>query len=224
MNARLEPGDWVIAHSSKAEGFRLVYAMRLTKVLDMPSYFASFPEKRPDPHGTYEQQCGDNLYYREEDNWVRLPSAEHNTRKDFIKDRGHPVYLAEGAANYWYFGAESDLPELAGFADHFPWLIKDGQGVEYEYEPARISAFIDWLRGLNLSGLIGQPRDRAYTTANRYLTGIDPIERWIPNEAAMHVQREIDGSSAVPRRRLPGQGAVADHDDRRSAGTYSRCC
>lgn len=224
MNARLEPGDWVVAHSSKSTGFRLVYAMRLTKVIDMPSYFANFPEKRPDPHGTYEQQCGDNLYYLNGDNWARLPSAEHNTPDNFMQDRGRRVYLAEGTANYWYFGAASDLPELADFADHFPWLIKDGHGVEYEYESSRIFAFIDWLHGLNQCGLIGKPRDRVHTTTGPYLTGMYPMERWIANDVPLHPDSDIDGRSEVARRSLSDRGATADQDERRSARTNSRRC
>lgn len=177
-NARLEPGDWVVAHSSKGTGQRLVYAMRLSKVLDMPTYFADFPEKRPDPNGTYEQQCGDNLYYRDGDRWARMPSAEHNTPHDFAKDRNRRVYLAEGAENYWYFGAASPLPELAGFADRFPWLVKDRHGFSYVREQTRIAAFTKWLDQLGKRGLIGQPRDRAVTNAESYLVSIDPTQHW----------------------------------------------
>jgi hypothetical protein len=145
MNARLKPGDWVVAHSSKGTGQRLVYAMRLTKVLDMPTYFGMFSEKRPDPHGNYEHQCGDNLYYRDGDRWARMPSAEHNTESSFSADQGRRVYLAEGAGNYWYFGAASPLAELDGFADRFPWLIKDRQGFSYVRDTMRIVAFAEWL-------------------------------------------------------------------------------
>lgn len=183
MNARLHPGDWVVAHSSSGSGQRLVYAMRLTKVLDMPTYFSSFPEKRPHPTGSFEQQCGDNLYYRDGGQWARLPSAEHNTVSSFRADQGRQVYLAEGAGNYWYFGAASSRPELDGFADLFPWLIKDRQGFSYVRDATRIAAFAEWLNKLGQRGLIGQPRDRAVSTAERYLIGIDPAPRWIELEA-----------------------------------------
>ena len=39
-------------------GNRLVYAMRITSVLDMNDYFDQFPSKRPDPAGTFEQRRG----------------------------------------------------------------------------------------------------------------------------------------------------------------------
>ena len=200
MNARLQPGDWVVAHSSTGTGRRLVYAMRLTQVLDMQTYFTKFPEKRPNPLGSYEQQCGDNLYFREGEQWARLPSAEHNTRADFLTDRNRPVYVAEGADNYWYFGAGSSLAELDGFSDRFPWLIKGGKGVSYIHDAARIGAFADWLHGLSQSGLIGEPRDRVLSSAHRYLLGIDPEERWLESGAAptANADRSIGGCGSTP--------------------------
>lgn len=178
MNAQLELGDWVVAHSSKDTGQRLVYAMRLTRILGMSDYFAYFPNKRPDPYGSREQQCGDNLYYRDGGRWARLPSAEHNSVECFMQDQNRRVYLAEGADNYWYFGAASLLPELDGFADQFPWLIKDRCGFSYVRDETRISALAKWLCARGQRGLIGQPRDQVETDANRYLITIDPVPQW----------------------------------------------
>lgn len=178
MNARLDIGDWVVAHSSKSTGQRLVYAMCLTRILDMSAYFAAFPNKRPDPSGSREQQSGDNLYYRDHGRWARLPSAEHNTEECFLHDRNRLVYLAEGADNFWYFGAASTVPGLDGFADQFPWLIKDRQGFSYVRDEQCIDEFAEWLRALGQCGLIGQPRDQVETGANRYLITMDPMPRW----------------------------------------------
>jgi len=191
MNARLAPGDWVVAHSSKGTGQRLIYAMRLTQVLSMDAYFVKFPDKQPDPNGNYENRCGDNLYYRNGEHWARLPSAEHNTRADFLKDRNRPVFIAEGSENYWYFGATSPMAELDCFADRFPWLIKNGKGVTYEKDVARINAFENWLTSLSQCGLIGTPRDRVHTTAHRYLVGIEPDDQWVERD----VSQEMKGTS-----------------------------
>jgi hypothetical protein len=205
MNARLEPGDWVVGHSSRGDGQRLVYAMRLTNVLDMPTYFTAFPEKRPDPRGSYERQCGDNMYYRDGDRWVRLPSAEHNTPECFSADQGRRVYVAEGADNYWYFGAASFLPELDGFADRFPWLIKDRQGFSYVRDMAHIAAFADWLLELGKRGLIGKPRDHVNTSAKRYLIGIDPEHQWgqikpLGHSKGQYIEDRAEVRNAAPRR------------------------
>lgn len=178
VNANLSSGDWIVGHSSKSTGRRLIYAMRLTKVLGMDEYFNDFPEKRPNPHGSIEQRYGDNMYFREDGRWRRLPSAEHNSVESFQKDHGRPVYLAEGADHFWYFGASNPMPELQGFADLFPWLIRDRHGIEYVRDAARIHAFAEWLSSLGQSGLLGKPRDQEPIEASGYLTAIDPIPAW----------------------------------------------
>lgn len=178
MNANLAPGDWIVGHSSRATGRRLIYAMRLTKVLPMEEYFRDYPDKRPNPHGTLPQQYGDNMYYREDSCWRRLPSAEHNSVESFQQDQGRRVYLAEGANSFWYFGAANPMTELQGFADRFPPLIQDRQGFQYVRDTKPIEAFTGWLSSLPQSGLLGKPRDQQPISANRYLTAIDPMHVW----------------------------------------------
>ncbi|WP_156030231.1 hypothetical protein [Thiomonas sp. FB-Cd] len=90
-NARLQPGDWVIGHSTKSTGCRLVYAMRLTKVLGMNEYFQQCPNKRLDSLGGLERQYGDNMYFQEGGRWLRMPSAEHNHPDSFQQDQGRRV-------------------------------------------------------------------------------------------------------------------------------------
>lgn len=178
MNANLTPGDWIVGHTSKSTGRRLVHAMRLMKVLGMDEYFNEFPDKRPNPHGSLEQRHGDNMYFREDGRWLRLPSAEHNSVESFQQDQGRRVYLAEGADRFWYFGATNPMPEPQGFADLFPWLILDRQGFGYIRDAERIQAFTEWLSSLEQSGLLGKPRDQKSIAANRYLTAIDPMPVW----------------------------------------------
>lgn len=178
MNANLQPGDWVVGHSCKATGRRLVYAMQLTKVLSMDDYFQQFPEKRPDPGGSIEQQYGDNIYFRENGRWLRLPSAEHNSVESFRQDQGRRVYVAEGSDRFWYFGAGNPMSDIQGFADRFPWLILDRQGFEYVHDTGRIYEFVNWLQSLTRKGLIGKPRDQMPLEADRFLTAIDPIPAW----------------------------------------------
>ncbi|WP_444436508.1 hypothetical protein [Pseudomonas sp. A6] len=176
--AKLLPGDWVVGHSSKSTGRRLVYAMQLTKVLSMDEYFKAFPEKRPDPDGSLEQRSGDNLYFRENGRWLRVPSAEHNDVESFRNDQGCPVYLAEGDDHFWYFGAANPMPEIQGFADRFPWLIHGRQGCAYIDDVERIQVFAEWLSSLKRSGCLGNPRDQQFIAADRYLIAVDPEPVW----------------------------------------------
>lgn len=178
MNARLSVDDWVVGHSTKATGNRLVYAMQLTKVLSMDDYFVQFPEKHPNPYGDVEQQHGDNMYFRQGGRWRRLPSAEHNSVVSFRQDQGRQVYLAEGEDRFWYFGANNFMPALQGFADRFPWLIRSGQGFAYVRDAERILAFIEWLSSLGQSGVLGKPRDQQDIGAHRHLISIDAEPIW----------------------------------------------
>jgi len=182
MNANLSPGDWVVGHSCKSTGRRLVYAMRLTKVLSMDDYFKAFPDKHPDPCGSIEQQYGDNMYFREAGRWSRLPSAEHNSVGSFQQDQGRRVYLAEGADSFWYFGAAHPMSELRMVADLFPWLIQDRHGFQYVRDVDRIQQFSEWLTSFGQRGLVGEPRDRRPIKADRYLRAIDPMPIWRDGE------------------------------------------
>ncbi len=179
-NANLNPGDWVVGHSSKSTGRRLVYAMRLTKILSMDEYFEGFPDKRPMEHGSIEQQYGDNMYFRQAGRWLRVASPEHNTVEAFEQDQGRRVYLAEGVDSFWYFGAAHPLPELCTILDQFPWLIQDRQGFGYVRDVQRIQKFVEWLLTLGQGGLLGKPRDQRSRPlkVGRYLEAIDPVPVW----------------------------------------------
>jgi hypothetical protein len=179
MNAKLEVGDWIVGHSSRQQGRRLIYAMQVTRVLDMPTYFAEFPKKHPNPFGTREEQVGDNIYNHEGGRWTRLPSACHNTPKQFRQDQGRPVFLAESGDQFWYFGGSNDMMTTA-FSDEFPQLIKDRQGYSYVRDKEVIRKFADWLRSCGRCGLIGQPRDGTLGVSSEYLIAVEPEEQWVP--------------------------------------------
>ncbi|MEM5314287.1 hypothetical protein [Paraburkholderia sp. JHI869] len=180
MNARLQRGDWVLGHSCKATGNRLIYAMRLTHVLEMDRYFREYPQKRPVLDGEPEQRCGDNLYFREGTHWRRVPSEGHNSVDSFAQDQGKPVFLAEGSDNFWYFGAASPLSESLAFADRFPGLILRRRGFEYVYDAKAIEEFVRWLESIGNRGRIGSPRDKEPGNDRQYLTAIIPHHVWLP--------------------------------------------
>ncbi len=207
MNAKLEVGDWVVGHSSRKQGNKLVYAMRLTKILDMPSYFAAFPEKRPNPTGSLMEQCGDNLYDYQGGQWTRLPSACHNNVDIFKQDQGHPVFLAEGEDNFWYFGGD-DNPLARAFNDYFPELIKDRQGFSYERNGQVIARFETWLRSLDCSGAIGSPRDLPPRPPGAYLVQIEPEERWVSSTELGTESPRKSGISCSAKRPTGGCSAM----------------
>ncbi len=58
-------GDWIVGLTPKAQGNRIVYAMRVGEILPMARYFTDerFLSKRPDySRGEVVYKCGDNCY------------------------------------------------------------------------------------------------------------------------------------------------------------------
>ena len=214
-------GRLILGHAPR-KGNRLVYAMRITNVLDMNDYFDQFPSKRPDPAGTFEQRRGDNIYYSRDGQWRRAPSLEHNTVENFRQDCGRTVYLAEGAENYWYFGAEGALQAQQEFPSRFPRLVHAGRGISYATDPRVIAGFAAWLESLGRSGLIGEPGDRALLPDSDYLVAIDPDEQWMRVEDAGEPRRSpvLRHRQEKKRKALryllsadgPGSVARVDHD------------
>lgn len=170
MNARLDVGDWIVGHTSKDRGRKLVHAMRVTAHPEMSSYFEKYPEKRPNPNGTLEQQCGDNMYYRKGNKWFRLPSQFHNSVGNFYQDIDKPVFIAKGPENFVYFGDKAEpIPKS------LPFLIKERQGIAYVRDLAQIKRFEEWF-AQQQKGKVGEPRDTLRWRDDRYLLSVD--EHW----------------------------------------------
>src|SRR5205823_10069139 len=64
---RLEKGDWLLGHDSAKRGQGLVYAMKVSEVLDFDAYYRDtrFQAKIPRFDKTWREACGDNIYYRD---------------------------------------------------------------------------------------------------------------------------------------------------------------
>ena len=151
MKCRANRGNWLIGHSSKMGGYQLIYAMRILKRLTMDDYFnhSDFQCKKPILDGKLNQQCGDNLYHKNDANqWERLPSRFHNKPENFIKDigadfNGRPVFVSD---HFYYFGRNRvDIP------DFLQGVIQRQQGIK---GPNKISSqlaeeFVKWLDNNN---------------------------------------------------------------------------
>lgn len=168
-NAKLNVGDWIIGHSEKGRGQRLIYAMKVTRILSMEEYFNEFPDKRPDwKSPEREKLCGDNLYYKKDNRWARLPSPCHNTEKNFAQDLDRPVFVAKGDENFVYFGKDTkNIP------DKLKFLIQDRQGCSYVKDEEQIGDFIKWIDSFGLKGKVGEPRDPLPPKPDRYLEWIE---------------------------------------------------
>jgi hypothetical protein len=157
MNARLVPGDWLMGNSPKADGNRLVYAMRISEVLHMNDYFHDprFQKKKQEPLGKKEEQCGDNFYYRKNGDWKRLPSRFHNNPTLFVQDvgknrTGRPVFVAK---LFYYFG-----DKRVSIPQRLRRVIRGVQGIQYT-EGHLVDDFLLWLEANHSPGVIGRPKD-----------------------------------------------------------------
>jgi hypothetical protein len=157
MNLRLERGDWLIGTSPKKDRHRLVYAMCILDRLSMNEYFCDerFQCKKPKRDGTAIERCGDNIYYKcDDDEWAQLPSEFHNEgnkEQDVGKNgQGHPVFVAK---HFYYFGYKRKeiRPDLKD-------VIWEGQGGRYT--PVELARkFVSWLEAEPKCGILGLPRD-----------------------------------------------------------------
>ena len=195
MKAKLEKGDWLIGNSPKQDGNRLVYAMCISDVLDMNTYFhdVRFEKKKPKPEGNRIEQCGDNIYYKQGDGqWRRLPSRFHNECGNFIKDvgkdfTGRPVFVSE---IFYYFGDRRvNIPrDLAQ-------VIKDRQGTSWTTGRV-VQDFVNWLETNHKLGVLGNPRDMAdrRDVSEPMLTSLDPSTARQPLR-----RQDSNGHQSVPQ-------------------------
>jgi hypothetical protein len=156
MGAKLEKGDWLIGHSGKDDGNRLIYAMCILETLSMNTYFRDerFASKKPNPDGAPEEQCGDNIYYQDEDaKWKRLPSRFHNDCGNFTQDvgtdlAGRPVFVSE---HFYYFGDKRvDIPKK------FENIIWNQRGIHYTHDA---DDFVTLLEANHPRGILGKPQN-----------------------------------------------------------------
>ena len=164
--------DWVIGVGSASQkikqGGRLVYAMKISEVLNFNKYFNDprFQNKKPIINGSMKQVRGDNIYAKENKHWSQLnsfhsqedgsPNSDH-IKKDTKVDR---VLVSE---HYRYFGA--DGPKIPHD------LICNGRSLCHsgigrskfsgsnKDDGLIIASFVDWIEGFEGEGLLGYPFD-----------------------------------------------------------------
>lgn len=157
---RLDAGDWLLGNSSVATGNRLVYAMRVTEVMDFDRYFreARFAAKKA-RHEGWQNQCGDNIYYRDEaGQWRQALAFYHTEAGRLRKDTVHPrVFISDF---FFYFGGQA--PAVPA---EFGSLIRTSQGCRCNHDTGTVAAFVEWLTSTYSPGVHGLPRDNAKAAA-----------------------------------------------------------
>jgi hypothetical protein len=151
---RLAAGDWLLGNSSVATCNHLIYAMRVSEVMDFDDYFNSsrFTAKKAG-HENWQNKCGDNIYYRDElGRWQQAFAFYHTQTGQIENDTQHPrVFISDF---FFYFGRRA--PAIPA---EFGSLLQTRQGCRCNHSSETVSAFVGWLTSTYSPGLQGLPRD-----------------------------------------------------------------
>lgn len=70
-------GDFVIGHATAAEGNKIIYIMKVSKVITFDEYWndKAFSIKKPIMNGSLTRMYGDNIYHHDENHeWIQEDS------------------------------------------------------------------------------------------------------------------------------------------------------
>ena len=154
-------GDWIIGTGSKMRGLQncLIYAMRVTEEMTFSAYWADqrFRRKRPDIHGNRVQVCGDNIYFRKKDGSWHQELSLHDRHQIYHDTRTDRVLVSD---DYVYWGGDGpEIPErFRNYGDED--IRKKGPAHKSRFSPGLVRDFLEWIRSLGVSGLVGEPFDQ----------------------------------------------------------------
>jgi hypothetical protein len=161
--------DWIMGTGSRSRGHQdhVVYAMRITEVLNFDQYWsdARFQKKKPNLRGSKKQAFGDNIYHRNATThrWHQLnshhsfPDGTPNPANVSV-DTGTNRILLSSDFTYWG-GAGPVLPKR--LRDYGPShdTVCAGRGHRNRFPIEVVEELIAWIRSLDQSGYSGEPLD-----------------------------------------------------------------
>lgn len=168
---QLAEGDWILGNSSTDTDRRIIYAMRVSEVLDFDDYYHDerFSAKKASTNG-WRERCGDNIYFRDEDDeWAQGIAVKHTSQESIEQDTRNPrVFVSD---HFFYFGENAPEMPLA-----YRSLLQTRQGCKY-HRGEVVSAFVDWLEKTYSPGILGEPRDRDEESSRKCEIVQDKCER-----------------------------------------------
>ncbi len=160
--------DWVVGTGSKGLGYtgKLIYAMRVTEKLTFNEYWEDgrFQIKKPVLNGSSKRCCGDNIYYKDEDDIWHQSDSHHSleggvtnqlnlqrdTKNDYVLISDDFLYCGNKAI---IIPGRLALPEPKGMG-----LCFGRQGHKSSFSKKQISGFLNWLNSkYPPRGRIGDP-------------------------------------------------------------------
>lgn len=162
-------GDWVIgtgAQGTYEYRGRLIYAMRVSEILDFDKYWNDrrFLLKRPNLNGSLKVMYGDNIYHREGRRWVQadshhsLPDGRLN-KTNLAWDTGVDRLLVAKKFVYWGRSAPTIPKQFRSFGKNKDDICA-GRGHRV-FEGDLPTAFAAWLEREDKWGVQGDPLEFA---------------------------------------------------------------
>ena len=160
MGVRAEKDDWFMGTETIDKGNKLIYTMQVDEILPLEKYYNDprFEKKKPIINGKWYQQCGDNMYYKnDKGEWKQHPSIYHCRPEEIRKDLKHPyVFISK---LFYYFGDQAvELPP------EYQGLLLKRQGCKYKHDAYTVKNFLEWLQKSFQPGKHGEPSGRPNTT------------------------------------------------------------
>ncbi len=157
----IQRGAWVVGLTSRKNfggARRLVYAMQVSEILTFDEYAIDvrFQAKIPVAHGSFMNQYGDNIYFRNSENeWVQRHSRhslaygreDKKTKDDDIN--GEKVLVAE---KFVYYGKNSIELPIVDLAHG-----KMNRNFKHNLPSDLVHDFDEWMTCNNQWGIKGEP-------------------------------------------------------------------
>jgi len=157
-------GDWVVGTgNSKTGNDKLIYAMKVTEVMDFKNYFNDkrFEKKKP-IFDNRDEYChlGDNIYQPTADGFNQLPSVHSKGSEENLKNKLHDlgeklennrVLISD---NFYYFGNHA-----VALPNTLHSIIKKGRAHKFtSINRKEIEEFENFISSFE-KGINGEPND-----------------------------------------------------------------
>lgn len=154
QGSRLVIGDWIAGFLAKHRGYRFLYAMEISEILDLDEYYGDsrFTAKKPNLRGTWKERCGDNFYSRGADGqWIQHSNRFHLDEGFKKQDTKYArVFVSR---RFWYCGRSAAVPP-----EQYAQLI-GGRGARVNHDPKLVSDFLSWVEREFMPGVVDVPND-----------------------------------------------------------------
>jgi len=158
-------GDYVLGTGSAERDLqgRVVFLMRIEKIIVFDTYWGepTYARKIPVMNGSLQQRFGDNIYHRENGEWIQADSRHSQTgakpnKLNLNRDTRKTDRVLVGW-NFTYWGGSG--PPVPTRLNDF---VHSTPAHRNFFSEERIKRFLEWIGKRNENGLVGDPGEWKY--------------------------------------------------------------